>query len=122
MRFPLKTWHLETLVVAMILVVTNLLTRRGGFEWVGSLAVLLSFGHASIGDRLAERQLLMERPDVECYSKLIWYFVGKELCWIAYFLHTRSYPALVGCGVFLLHPPWRRWYRKRFPVGRHLEP
>lgn len=111
-----RTWHAEYAVVATILVAVNLATGRGGVEWLAAAAVMLSFGHATIVDRMAERQATMPRPDVECYYKAARYFMAKELLWVAYFLASRSYAALVGCGIFLAYPIWRRWYRRRKPV------
>jgi hypothetical protein len=108
----LRTWHMETAVVALALLVTNLIARRGGVEWIGAAAVLVNFGHASISDRLAEKQAAMTKPDVECDRMLVWHFLGKEVLWVAYFALHHSYSALVGCGVFILHPIWRRAHRR----------
>lgn len=114
------------LVVTTILLVVNYFTH--GFnitmELIGSSAVLLTFGHAQIADRLAEaeNQRIRYAADsvyptkeakikVECFRKLWWYYVGKEACWLAYFVYTHAYSALVGVFVFLAYPVWRRMYR-----------
>jgi len=120
----MKTWHFEWAVVAAILVAVNVATRATAIAWVGAAAVLLSFGHASVADRLAERQRQLHfsaRTDgelVHCYRWLARYLLAKETLWVVYFLATRSYPALVGCGVFLMLPIWRRLYRRWRSLGR----
>lgn len=116
MRF--RTWHAEWVVVALVLIVVNVVTQAALVEWVGAAAVLLSFGHAAVADRMAERQARMAKPDVECYYLNRRYFVGKELLWVAYFIIHHSYAALVGCAVFVAYPVWRGWYRSRCPLGR----
>jgi hypothetical protein len=68
----------------------------------------LSYGHDGECTLLAED----DRHRVECVGWLQRYWVGKELAWVAYFLATGAVSALVGCAVFLLHPFWRRAYRR----------
>jgi len=113
-----RTWHLETAVVAATLAAVAIATRSGPVEWLGSLAVLASFGHASISSRLTEREETRERPEVECYRWAARHWIAKEFLWACYFVAHHSYAALVGCAVFAVHPLWRRWYRKRWPAGR----
>lgn len=50
---------------------------------------------------------------VECYWKLKWYLVGKEILWLVTFVLLKAWPALVGVGLFLLYPVWRHFYRAR---------
>lgn len=114
----LRTWHGEWAFVIAVLSTVNLVTHAKAVEWIGAAAVLLSFGHAAISDRMAEKQAAMSQPDVECFRWSWRYFVGKETLWVAYFVLHRSYAALVGCGVFLLYPAWRRLYRKVSPLNR----
>lgn len=111
----MRTWHFEWLFVTAVLVAVNLATGKGGAEWIGALAVLLTFGHASISDRMAEKQASMTKPDVDCFRWSWRYFVGKEALWVMYFIAHHSYSALVGCAIFLAYPFWRTWYRKHFP-------
>lgn len=113
----LRTWHLESAVVYAVLAAVNLSTGADALEWLGAVAVALGFHHASVSSRLAEAEAERPVPSVECYRSAVWYFVGKEVAWFAYFALKGSYSALVGCVVFALHPLWRRWYRKRFPRG-----
>jgi hypothetical protein len=50
---------------------------------------------------------------VECYWKLTWYLVAKEILWLVTFVLLKAWPALVGVGLFLLYPIWRHFYRTR---------
>jgi len=120
-----RTWQGETLVVACALVGTLAATERlaNPIELVGAIAVLLTFGHASVADRLAEHAASAEEQGeevVECHRWARRYWVGKEFCWLAYFVLLGAYSALVGVGVFLVYPMWRAWYRRRWPRGRPL--
>jgi hypothetical protein len=115
----LRTWHVEGVAVGVALVSALFLFGKAGDwrEWVAALGVQLGFHHASVADRLRESE--EARPvsahSVECVSWLHRYFVGKEVAWVVYFLSTGAISALVGCGVFIAHPFWRRWYRARWP-------
>lgn len=107
------TWHFESLVVATILLVVNVSVHRGInlVEVIGSCAVLFSFMHASVAERLAEREAQRNVKTVHCYRWLTRYFVAKEIGWFVYFLVHHAWSALVGVIVFLLYPVWRRYYR-----------
>lgn len=108
----IKTWHLEMLFVAGALLLANMIAGRPNpIELLGAVAVFLSFGHAQIADRLAEKEGQKEKPEVDCYKKLWYYFIGKELFWLAYFLMNHSYSALAGVFIFLAYPAWRKYYR-----------
>lgn len=125
----MKTWHFETLVVATILVAVALCSGGGALELVGAGAVLLSFGHASVADRLAEAERERrayvqfsgdtDKHAVACHRWATRYLVGKEVLWLAYFVAHQSWSALAGVGLFLVYPLWRRWWRARHPLGRH---
>ena len=102
------------LVVASILLAVNLVCHKiFTIEILAAIAVLLTFGHAQIADRMAEQEELRDKPAVDCYKKLWYYFIGKECFWCLYFLLNHSYSALVGVIVFLLYPIWRRIYRRK---------
>lgn len=102
------------LVVTVILLAVNVITQRAvTVEALGAIAVILTFGHAQIADRMAEQESLRANPSVDCYRKLWYYFVGKELFWCLYFLLNHSYSALVGVLVFLAYPIWRGIYRRK---------
>ncbi len=111
-----RTWHLETAFVATVLIVVAIATGGGALELLGAAAVLLTFGHASIGNRLAEREAARTVVTVDCHRHLLHYFVGKEALWGAYFVIHRSWSALVGVAVFLAYPVWRRWWRSHHPL------
>lgn len=110
-----KTWHVERAVVAAVLLAVWACTGRRGVELLGAAAVLATFASAQVSDRMAEAQGALPRPMVECYEKWLFWFVAKELCWLGYFLLLRSYSALVGVGVFLAYPLWRKWWRSVHP-------
>lgn len=112
----MKTWHIEHAVVVAVLAAVWLATGAEPREALGSLAVYLGFGHASVGERLREREAARAAPSVECHVASTWYFVGKELVYTAYFLLSGTYAALVGCAVFAAYPLWRRWWRRIHPM------
>jgi hypothetical protein len=108
----MKTWKIEMLCVSIILMIVNIVTYKlFTIELLAAIAVVLTFGHTQIADRMAEQEALKEQPDVLCYKKLLYYFAGKELFWCLYFIMNHSYSALVGVIVFLFYPVWRRIYR-----------
>jgi len=100
------------LVVAGALAVTLLATRAPRIEWIGAGAVLLSFAHAQVAERYAEKDRERTVPDVSCRAWLRRYFIGKEALWVIYFATRGAWSALVGCGVFLAYPAWRAWWRR----------
>lgn len=112
----MKTWHVEMGFVAAALVAVALVSDRGSVEWIGALAVLLTFGHVQVADRLAERAALDEiehgQATVDCHRWARRYLVSKEACWLAYFVLLGAWSALVGVGIFLAYPLWRHWYRR----------
>lgn len=112
----MKTWKLEMLLVALVLLGVVIATRGGWLEALGAVAVLAAFGNAQVAWRMAESEATKLKPDVECHKWSGRYLFTKELLWLAYFVAHKSWAALVGVGVFLLYPLWRRWYRKRNPL------
>ncbi len=109
----MKTWVIELGVVAVILLGVTLGLGGGSFiELIGSAAVLVSFAHGQVADRLAEKEAARAIPDVSCFRWLLIYFITKEFLWAIYFVMHHSYAALVGIAVFLLYPIWRKVYRK----------
>ena len=117
-RGRIRTWMIEAAVVAAALAVVAGL-KGGWLEWVGALAVLLSFMHGQIADRHAYAAAREARagggPAVDCWRWSARYFLGKEIAWVVYFVTHRSWSALVGSALFLLYPAWRRWYIRRRP-------
>lgn len=112
----MRTWHAEMAFVALSLAGVVIATNGGALEWLGAAAVLLSFGHAQVADRLAEREAARERPSVECHQMATGYLVGKESLWFAYFVLHQSWSALVGVVLFIAYPLWRRAWRARNPI------
>jgi hypothetical protein len=110
----MKTWMIESFVVAAILIVVAISSGNAAIEWIGTAAVFFGFQHAQIADRLAERQGQM--PTVPCVNRLWMYYGAKEILWLSYFILHQSYAALVGVIVFLLYPFWRRAWRYYHPM------
>ncbi len=111
------TWHVELAFVATVLGFVVVFTGGHAVEWVGAVAVLASFAHGQVTDRLAEREAARARPSVDCHRWALGYYVTKEFAWLAYFTAHRTWSALVGVALFLLYPAWRRWWRHWHPVG-----
>jgi len=105
----LRTWHIESLFVAAALILVVVLTGRRDslVEWLGAVAVYLTFGHASVSFRLSEAEERRSTREVQCYRKARCYFLGKEACWFLYFTVLGLWSALVGVFVFLVYPLWR---------------
>jgi hypothetical protein len=110
-----RTWHLELAFAAVVLAGVALATG-GWLQWVAALAVLGTFAHVQIGDRLQEREAARDRPMVECHRQLARYLVAKEVLWVAFFALSGAWTALAGVPLFLLYPLWRRWWRSRHPL------
>ncbi len=116
--FTPKTWMYEAAVVATLLASVAHLSG-GGKEWVGALAVLISFLQFQVSSRMEEKEGAKLVPDVECYKLNTKYFIAKEFFWISYFLLSNTYAALAGAGIFLSYPIWRKSYRRYRPLGRN---
>lgn len=97
------------------------LARDDWREWVAAAAVLATFGHASVAERMREREEARDEVEVDCVRWTWRYFVAKEILWAAFFVLTGAYAALAGVGVFLVYPLWRRWWRCRCPLGRNVK-
>lgn len=109
----MRTWYYEIFVIAAVLVTVDILFASNLINWVTTFAILLTFNHAQIADRLQERQGKMDKPTVECYHKLNKLFAAKEIVWIVAFILMRNYAAIVGSGMFSLYPIWRKFYRTK---------
>lgn len=112
----MKTWHIEVIIVMIILSLQLFFTNFSINEIICSCAVLFTFKHAQIADRMQERQSIMEKPDVHCYKWSNRYFILKEAMWICFFLMTKSYAALSGAILFSLYPLWRKYWRRMHPI------
>lgn len=112
----IRTWHIEILVVAGVLVTVALGSGGGWTELLGAAAVTLTFAHAQVADRLAERDAAREKPSVDCHRWATRYLVTKEVLWLLYFVIHKSWAALAGVFLFLIYPVWRRLWRARNPL------
>lgn len=118
----MRTWQVELAIVTAVLLVVAGASGGGAVELVGAAAVVLSFAHAQVADRLAEgehlrrsyyRDEVADTHAVHCYRWAARYFVGKEALWCCYFIALHSSTALAGVALFLAYPLWRRWWRTR---------
>jgi hypothetical protein len=109
----MKTWHYEIIVLASVLCIVNLIAANNLVNWITTLAILITFNHSQIADRLMERQKELQVRTVECVHKLVYLFLAKETVWITAFLVMRNYAAIVGSIVLFLYPFWRKIYRKK---------
>jgi hypothetical protein len=114
----LRTWHFENVVVVLVLLGVWLATGRKPVELLGSAAVFAGFCHASIAERMREREALREKPAVECYRLSTVFFVLKEIGWFGYFAITGAWSALVGCALFAAYPLWRKLWRAWHPLPK----
>mgnify|MGYP001581593588 CR=1 FL=1 len=116
----IRTWHIEFTFVGCILILIGIFSDKGFVEWIGVLAVFLTFAHTSVSDRLAEQQAKLVKKvgkaEVHCYWKLNYYFYGKEIAWFIYFLMLGAWSALGGAILFLIYRPWRKLWRKYNPL------
>lgn len=112
----MKTWHFENLIVATVLFAVWFATGCRPVELLGSAAVFCGFCHASIAERMREREAARAVPAVECHKLATWFFVAKELGWFAFFTWNHAWSALAGCALFALYPLWRRAWRRWHPL------
>ena len=124
-NLKVQTYFIEYVFVAVILIAVAIGSGKGLIEWIGVAAVFLTFGHASIAERLREwealRHLKRSPIEVACYWKLPYYFYAKELLWLVYFVCIGAWSALAGVFVFLAYTPWRSYYRKWHPISERAE-
>lgn len=113
----MKTWHFENAFVAAVLLAVWAATGRKPVELLGSVAVFCGFCHASIAERMREREAARPVPSVECHRKSIWFFLAKEAAWFGYFVAQGAWSALVGCAVFAAYPLWRKVWRRWHPMA-----
>lgn len=103
---------MEAAVVGLVLATVAAATGGALVQWLSAAAVLLSFMHAQVAERMAERMAAAAHPDVDCWRWLQRYFVAKELLWCSVFALAHAWPALAGVGLFLGYPLWRRYHRR----------
>ncbi|MGN6107759.1 MAG: hypothetical protein ACTHU0_21800 [Kofleriaceae bacterium] len=115
--YQFRTWHAENLVVGTVLLGVLWATGGGVADVIAAAAVFAGFCHASIAERLREREAARPVPAVECHRMQEVFWILKELGWLAFFVLTHAWPALAGCLLFLLYPAWRRFWRRRPPLA-----
>lgn len=108
-RSKLRTWHKEAAVVGAVLT-TVAWAKDQPIEWLGALAVFLTFMHAQVSFRLSESESRKTLAQVDYHWKAQYYFLAKETCWFLYFIWLGAWSALIGVIVFLLYPLWRKWH------------
>ena len=101
-----------------ILVTTALISQKGWIEWIGVVAVFISFGHMTLSDRLAEREVALHKSRIRknVHTLLNAYLVSKEILWFAYFILVGAWSALTGVILFLAYPLWRRYWKKHHHI------
>lgn len=118
----MRTWHVEMIAAGAVLAAVVLATGDAAIEWIGAGAVLLSFAHAQVADRLAEGErdriaidhdAAADRRFVHCHRWAARYLVGKESLWLIYFVMHHSWSALAGVALLLLYPVWRAFWRHK---------
>ncbi len=107
-------------ILASVAVIRIIATGHGWVEWIGVFAVTFTFSHASVANRMEEKEgkrvEKTGKPEVECYKSLQRYFYLKEICWLVYFVLVGAYSALIGTGIFLTYGWWRKTWRKYHPL------
>lgn len=114
----MRTWVKEALVMATVLALSTGLAayQEGSFSLVHGLsfmAVLVTFLHAQVSDRLREYAEKLKPISPDCAYLERVYYLTKELLWVATFMAMRNYPALIGTVGFILYQRWRKWWRSR---------
>lgn len=69
-------------------------------SWTAVVAVSGTFVHMQVSDHGAKDESTRKALDVTLFL--------KEVAWVATFVLLGAWPALVGCGLFLGYPLWRR--------------
>ena len=115
-KFLVKyTWQIEAGFVFICLLTVLIFTHKNWHEYLGSLAVMATFLHGQVADRLAYSQSLKKQSDVPCYKWLWRYYLTKEIAWVAYFVLLEAWSALFGAVLFLVYPLWRKLYHSYHP-------
>lgn len=112
LRTGWRTWQLEACFVALVLSAVALVSRKGAIEWLGVAAVLITWMHASVADRLAAQP-----HAVECHAWARRYWIAKECLWFVYFAWLGAWSALAGVVLFLAYTQWREAWRARHAIS-----
>ena len=114
----IRTWHVEAALVFIVVAVVAVASGGGWADWLTAFAVLLTFTHAQVSDRLAEEQAARPDGTVTCHAWGARYWTAKEALWVVSFIAAGLWPAVVGAALFLVYPLWRRAYRRWMPLLR----
>lgn len=110
-----RTWQFEAVVAVFVVASTTFLTATRTIDWIACAAVIATFRHGQIADRMVEAQRALPIPTVHCYRIAVRYWVLKEALWIVFFAIQGSYAAIVGAVLFAFYPAWRRFWRSVHP-------
>ena len=122
----LYTYQVEYGFVFIILFAVVLINKSEMYEWIGALAVLVTFMHAKVANRLAEREKYRQQHNTDdiilsYHYKIKKFFILKEILWFAYFILLGAWSALVGVIIFLLYEPWRKLWRKYYSLEEKVK-
>ena len=109
--FNTYTWQIEAAFVGVMLLVVIAVSGGRWVEYIGAVAVFFTFMHAQVGMYMADAQQDMPQPTVQCWRWAQRYFFIKEILWLVYFVTLHAWSALVGVGLFLIYPVWRKYYK-----------
>ena len=119
----LKDHYLETILAALILITTALISKKGWVEWVGVMGVIITFEYQVLSTYLSEhsearaKHKRIVKSDLIHKEIRILYF-GKEAIWLIYFLALGAYSGLVGTIIFITYGFWRKKYREQIPLQK----
>ncbi len=122
----LFTYQIEFFVVGIILGLVVISKEFHIVEIIGAAAVFFSFAHAKVANRLEEREAhraicRQEATDIlPYYYKISRYFYIKEALWLLYFVFLGAWSALIGVGIFLVYPSWRKLWRRYYPLDEKI--
>lgn len=96
------------LVLFVVAFVTSIPLLNSDIEasiiiWLSACAVFITFIHGALCFELSDTQT--QRKSVLGVG---FYWISKEFLWLAVFLLSGAYPAIVGTGLFILYPLWRK--------------
>jgi len=103
----------EATVVTLSLAAISYASGGKPTDWLGSLAVFITFLHGQLSFEMEESQSKMKEPAVKNYHWSGRLFVTKELLWLTTFAMAGCWPLCAGSLLFATYPHWRVFLRKR---------
>ena len=107
------TTALEASIVALSLSLIAYCSGGKLTDWLGSVAVFITFLHGQLSFEMEESQSKLKEAAVKNYHWSGRLFVTKELLWFATFALAGCWPLCAGCLLFASYPHWRAWMRAR---------